>query len=102
MTKIQSKLHKIGTYDFCKTSLSCFDDERYILDHDINSLADFDKDVRSRISIESIEININRISKIDKIKSVKDCVYKEHSFRHLVLYFSSIVIEGVRTELTIF
>ena len=24
---IQSKLHRIGTYDICKISLSCFDDK---------------------------------------------------------------------------
>ena len=31
MKRIQSKLHRIGTYDVCKISLSCFDDKRYIL-----------------------------------------------------------------------
>ena len=41
MKRIQSKLHKIGTYDVCKISLSCFDDKRYILDDGINSLAFF-------------------------------------------------------------
>ena len=30
--RIKSKLHKIGTYDACKISLSCFDDKRYVLD----------------------------------------------------------------------
>ena len=43
MIWIQNKLHKIGTYDVCKTSLSCFDDKRYILDDDIKSLAYFHK-----------------------------------------------------------
>ena len=28
MKRIQSKLHKIGTYNPCKISLSCFDDKR--------------------------------------------------------------------------
>ena len=28
MKRIQSKLHKIGTYEVCKISLSCFDDAR--------------------------------------------------------------------------
>ena len=41
---IQSRLHKIGTYDVCKISLSCFDDKRYILVDDINTLAYFHKD----------------------------------------------------------
>ena len=48
LKRIQSKLHRIGTYDVCKTSLSCFDDERYILDSGINSLAYFHKDIRSQ------------------------------------------------------
>ena len=46
MKRIQSKLHKIGTYEVCKISLSCFDYKRYILDDGINSLAYFHKDVR--------------------------------------------------------
>ena len=32
-------MHKIGTYDACKISLSFFDDKRCILDDDINTLA---------------------------------------------------------------
>ena len=48
MKGIQSKLHKIGPYHVCKISLSCFDDERYILGDDINSLAYFHKDVKSQ------------------------------------------------------
>ena len=39
MKRIRSKLRKIGTYDVCKISLYCFDDKRYILDDDVNSLA---------------------------------------------------------------
>ena len=42
MKRIQSKLHRIGTYDVCKISLSCFN-ERYILNDGINSLAYFHK-----------------------------------------------------------
>ena len=30
MKRIQSKLHRIGTYDVCKILLSCLDDKRYI------------------------------------------------------------------------
>ena len=48
MKRIQSKLHRIGTYDVCEISLSCFDDKRYILDDGINSLAYFHKDIRSQ------------------------------------------------------
>ena len=48
MKRIHSKLHRIGTYDVCNTSFSCFDDKRYILDYGINSLAYFHKDIRSK------------------------------------------------------
>ena len=41
MKRIQSKLHGIETYDVRSISLSCFDDKRYILGNDINSLAYF-------------------------------------------------------------
>ena len=47
MKRIQSKLHRTGTYDVCKCFLSCFDDERYILDNGINILAYFYKDVKN-------------------------------------------------------
>ena len=39
MKRIQSKLHRIGTYDVCKISLSCFDDKRYVLDDGVSTLA---------------------------------------------------------------
>ena len=45
MKRIQNKLHRIGTYDVCKISLSCLDDKRSILDNNINSLACFHKDI---------------------------------------------------------
>ena len=48
MKRIQSKLHKIGTYNVCKISLSCFDDSRYIFGDGINSLAYFHKEVKSQ------------------------------------------------------
>ena len=48
MKRIQSKLHRIGTYDVCKIPLSCFDDTRYILDDGINSLSYFQKDIKSQ------------------------------------------------------
>ena len=46
MKRIQSKLHRIGTYDVCKISLSCFDDKRYVLDDSVNTLAYFYKDIK--------------------------------------------------------
>ena len=45
MKRIQSKLHKLGTYDVFKISLFCFDDKRYVLDDGINTLAYFHKDI---------------------------------------------------------
>ena len=46
MKRIQSKKHKISTYDVNKISLSCFDDKRYILNDGITTLAYFDKDLK--------------------------------------------------------
>ena len=46
MKRIQSKLHRTETCDVCEISLSCFDDKRYILDDDVNSLAYFHKDIK--------------------------------------------------------
>ena len=45
MKRIQSNLHDIGTYDINKISLSCFDDKKYVLDDEINTLAYFPKDI---------------------------------------------------------
>ena len=47
MKRIQSKLHKIGTYDVCKVLLFCFDDKRYVLDDGVNTLAYFHKDIKT-------------------------------------------------------
>ena len=44
MKRIQSKKHKLGTYEIDKISLSCFDDKRYVLDDRIRRLAYFHKD----------------------------------------------------------
>ena len=41
MKRIQSKKHKLGTYEIDKISLSCFDDKRYVLDDGIYTLAYF-------------------------------------------------------------
>ena len=46
MKTIQSKLHRIGTYNVCKISLSCFDDKRYALNDGVNTLASFHKDIK--------------------------------------------------------
>ena len=39
MKRILANGNKIGTYDICKISLSCFDDKRFVLDDGVNSLA---------------------------------------------------------------
>ena len=39
MRTIQSDHHQISSYQINKTSLSCYDDKRYILDDGITSLA---------------------------------------------------------------
>ena len=44
MKRIQSKKHKLGSYEIHKISLSCFDDKRYVLDDRIYTLAYFHKD----------------------------------------------------------
>ena len=53
MKRIQSKLHKIRTYDICKISLSWFDDKRNILDDGINSLAYFQRLKKSMRDVTS-------------------------------------------------
>ena len=45
MKRIQNKLHKLGTYDVCKMSLSCSYDKRYILNDGITTLAYFHKNL---------------------------------------------------------
>ena len=44
MKRIQSKKHKLGTYEIDKISLSCFGDKRFVLDDRIRTLAYFRKD----------------------------------------------------------
>ena len=43
MKRIQSKKHKLGTYEIDKISLSCFDDKRCVLDGGIYPLSYFHK-----------------------------------------------------------
>ena len=44
MRRIQSKMHKLGTHEIDKMFLSCFEDQRYVLDDEIHTLAYFHKD----------------------------------------------------------
>ena len=55
MKRIRSVLHKIGTYDINKISLSCLDDKRHVLDDGINTLAYFHKDIDIIQSIDIIQ-----------------------------------------------
>ena len=41
MKRIQSKKHKLGTYEINKISLSCFDDKRFVLNDGIHMLPYF-------------------------------------------------------------
>ena len=49
MRRIQSKKHKIEIYEVNKIPLSRFDDERYILNDSIHTLACFHKDLKNQI-----------------------------------------------------
>ena len=47
MKRIQSKKHKLGTYEINKISLSCFDGKRFVLNYGIHTLAYFHKDLKT-------------------------------------------------------
>ena len=70
MKIIQSKKHKLGTYEIDKISLSCFDDKRYVLDNGIYTLAYFHKD--SVTSCKEIKKDCNK-----KKKRLKKIVIKK-------------------------
>ena len=46
MKKIQSKFHRIGTYNARKISLPCFDDKGYVLDDGVNTFPYFHKGIK--------------------------------------------------------
>ena len=48
MRRIQSKKHKIGTYEINKISLSCFVNKRFILDDGTHTLPYFHEDCKSQ------------------------------------------------------
>ena len=64
MKRIQSKKHKIGTYEIGKRSLSCFNDKRFVLDGGIHILAYFHKDLGKQIYVDN--------HKLDKILTDKE------------------------------
>ena len=98
MKRIHRKLHKVGTYDVCKISLSCFADKRYILNDGIKSLAYFHKDVRID-QIKSSQLNQGKSIKSSKVNKInqKSCAYKA-AFWTLFFLFSSIYIEGTKIK----
>ena len=49
MRRIQSKKHKLGTYEINKISLACFDDERFVLDDGIHTLVYFHKNLKKEM-----------------------------------------------------
>ena len=49
MRRIQSKKHKLGTYEINKISLSCFDDKRFVLNDGIYTLAYFHRKLKKQI-----------------------------------------------------
>ena len=51
MKSIQSKKHKIGTYEINKISLSCLDDKRFRLDDGIHTLTYFHKDCKKQKNV---------------------------------------------------
>ena len=79
MKRIQSKKHKLGTYEIGKISLSCFDDKVYVLDDGIFALAYFYKD--SVTSCKKIKKDCDNKEKIqkdcNKKKIEKDCDKKD-------------------------
>ena len=56
MKRIQSKKHKLGTYEIDKISLSCFDDKIYVLDDGIYTLSHFHKNSVKVVIIKKIVI----------------------------------------------
>ena len=64
MKRIQSKKHKLGTYEINKISLSCFGDKRYVLDDGIRTLAYFHK---------GSVTNCNKKEEIKKDFNKEDC-----------------------------
>ena len=71
MKRIQSKKHKLWTYEIYKISLSCFDDKRYVLDNGIYMLVYFHKD--SVTGCKEIKKDCNKKEEIRKDCNKEDC-----------------------------
>ena len=67
MKRIQSRKHKLGTYEIDKISLSCFDDKRYLSDDRIRRILIFIKIVSQVVKrLKKIAIKKILINKIEK------------------------------------
>ena len=74
MKRIQSKKHKLGTYEIEKVSLSCFDNKRYVLDDGIRTLTYFHKN--SVTSCKKIEKDYEKKIVIKKIVIIEKDYHK--------------------------
>ena len=54
MERIQSKKHKLRTYEIDKISLPCFDNKRYVLDDGIHTLSYFQKKSVKNVIIKKL------------------------------------------------
>ena len=73
MKRIQSKKHKLGTYEIDKISLSCFDNKRYVLDDGIHTLSYFHK------------------NSVTSCKNQKDYYY--HYYYYYYCYYFCVIIQ---------
>ena len=64
MKRIQSKKHKLGTYEIDKISLSCFDDKRCVLDDEIHTRAYFHEDSVTSNKKEEIKKNCDNSKRL--------------------------------------
>ena len=62
MKRIQSKKHKIGTYEIKKISLSVFDDKRFVLDDGIHTLTYFHRELKKQIPTDDHKKEIKKDS----------------------------------------
>ena len=98
MNRIQSKIHKIGTYNIYKISLSCLGDKRYVLDDGVNTLAYFPKDIKNYddgkyckynkefIRMERIHEDDKFSNKDDKkfIRILRSIIHKGNKFMRII------------------
>ena len=83
-------MHKLGTDEIDKISLSCFDDKRYMLDDGIYTLAHFHKDIKIVLQVvkrfNKIVIKKKRLKKIViKKKGLKKIVIKKKILKKIVI-----------------